>query len=94
MGVLDNSLSAVPVLLFLLVISRPTEASPVPHLVKEVGQYNIVAFNGKFYGIPQGIAVNWQRDDLLAIRGMLVSATAENTEQLILTTLKTFQSAH
>jgi peptidoglycan/LPS O-acetylase OafA/YrhL len=56
------SLSAVPVLLFLLVISRPTtEASPVPHLVKEVGRYNIVAFNGKFYGIPQGIAVNWQK---------------------------------
>ena len=88
-GSISYSLSAVPVLLFLLVISRPTEASPVPHLVKEVGQYNIVAFNGKFYGIPQGIAVNWQRDDLLAIRGMLVNATAENTEQLILTTLKT-----
>lgn len=88
------SLSAVPALLFLLVISRPTtEASPVPHLVKEVGRYNIVAFNGKFYGIPQGIAVNWQKDDLLAIRGMLVSATAENTEQLILTSLKNFQNA-
>ena len=89
------SLSAVPVLLFLLVISRPTtEASPVPHLVKEVGRYNIVAFDGKFYGIPQGIAVNWQKDDLLAIRGMLVSATAENTEQLILTSLKSFQNTH
>jgi peptidoglycan/LPS O-acetylase OafA/YrhL len=94
-GSIRYSLSAVPVLLFLLVISRPTtEASPVPHLVKEVGRYNIVAFNGKFYGIPQGIAVNWQNDDLLAIRGMLVSATAENTEQLILTSLKNFQNAH
>jgi peptidoglycan/LPS O-acetylase OafA/YrhL len=87
------SLSAVPVLLFLLVLFRPTtEASPVPHLIREVGRYNIVAFNGKFYGIPQGIAVNWQKDDLLAIRGMLVSTTAENTEQLIVTSLKTIQN--
>lgn len=87
------SLSAVPVLLFLLVLFRPTtEASPVPHLIKEVGRYNIVVFNGKFYGIPQGIAVNWQKDDLLAIRGMLVSTTAENTEQLIVTSLKTIQN--
>ncbi|BFU90074.1 MAG: hypothetical protein NTAFB01_12610 [Nitrospira sp.] len=87
------SLSAVPVLLFLLVLFRPTtEASPVPHLIKEVGRYNIVAFNGKFYGIPQDVAVNWQKDDLLTIRGMLVSTTAENTEQLIVTSLKTIQN--
>lgn len=87
------SFSAVPVLLFLLVLFQPTtEASPVPHLIKEVGRYNIVAFNGKFYGIPQGIAVNWQKDDLLTIRGMLVSTTAENTEQLIVTSLKTIQN--
>ena len=89
------SLSAVPVLLLLLVISRPTtEASPVPHSIKEVGRYNIVVFNGKVYGIPQGIAVNWQKDDLLAIRGVLVSTTVENTEQLIVTSLKNFQNAH
>jgi uncharacterized protein YprB with RNaseH-like and TPR domain len=65
----------------------------VPHLIKEVEHNNVVAFNGKVYGIPQDIAVNWQKDDLLTIRGMLVSTTAENTEQLILTSLKNVPNA-
>ncbi len=87
------SLSAVPALLFLLVLFRPTtEASPVPHLVKAVGHYNIVAFNGKVYGIPQGVAINWQKDDLLAIRGVLVGATAENAEKLVLLSTDHFQT--
>lgn len=79
------SLSAVPLLLFLLVIFRP---SSVPHLIKAIGHYNIVVFSGKFYGVPQSEAVDWQKDDLLAIRGMLVSTTMDKTENLILTSLK------
>lgn len=93
---------AVPVLLFVFVIFRPTtvvhsvaevpSVHSIPYLVKVVGHYNIVAFDGKFFGIPQGIRVNWQKDDLLAIRGMVVAASAENTESLILAILQNIQN--
>lgn len=96
------SVFAVPVLLFVFVIFRPTtevhsvaevpSVHSIPYLVKVVGHYNIVAFDGKFFGIPQGIRVNWQKDDLLAIRGMVVAGSAENTESLILATLPSIQN--
>ena len=78
------SLAAVPILIFFLVLFQPyAKIYPPPFLVKVVGHYNIVNFNGQFYGIPQGQSVNWQKDNLETIPGMVVAASAEHAEKSI-----------
>ena len=78
------SLAAVPILIFFLVLFQPyAKIYPPPFLVKVVGHYNIVNFNGQFYGIPQGQSVNWQKDNLETIPGMVIAASAEHVEKSI-----------
>ena len=33
-------------------------------LIKVVGHYNIVKFNGNVYGASHGVAIDWEKDDL------------------------------
>lgn len=56
-------------------IVRKLKARLPPHLVGVVGRYNIVSFDDKYYGVPQGIAVNFEKDDLTKIPGMVVDGT-------------------
>ena len=49
-----------------------TEGS-VPDLMRVMGTYNIVQFDGRYYGTPQGLAVDWQAGDAEYLPGMIVS---------------------
>jgi radical SAM superfamily enzyme YgiQ (UPF0313 family) len=46
-------------------------ASP-PRLVKTIAPHNIVEFRAKFYRAPFGVKIDWERDDLASIPGLLV----------------------
>ena len=61
----------------------PQEASPGARLVKEVGHYNIVKFNKVVYGVPHGIAVDWPKDDLKKVAGMITGSSVDLEEKSI-----------
>ncbi len=68
-----------------IINSMPAAQEPNvdPELVKVVGRYNIVKYNGAVYGAPQGIDINWQKDDLKNIPGMVVEASVDKAEEII-----------
>lgn len=45
-----------------------------PELMWTIGNYNLVKFDGTFYGIPHGTSVDWEGGDLLALPGMISGA--------------------
>lgn len=52
-------------------------------LIKVVGEHNIVRFNGSVYGVPHGIPIDWHKDDLSKVPGMIVGASVEVVEKSI-----------
>lgn len=68
-----------------IIISMPAaqEPSAAPELVKVVGRYNIVKYNGAVYGAPHGIEIDWKNGDLKNIPGMIVESSVEKAEQTI-----------
>ncbi len=52
-------------------------------LIKVVGHYNIVKFNGNVYGVPHGVPINWQKDDLKKVSGMIVDSSVDRVEKSI-----------
>lgn len=45
-----------------------------PELMWTIGNYNLVKFDGTFYGVPHGTSVDWEEGDLLALPGMISGA--------------------
>ncbi|MDP1771316.1 MAG: radical SAM protein [Methylobacter sp.] len=43
-----------------------------PELMWTIGTYNIVKFDGIYYGVPHGTSVDWESSAIAAIPGMLV----------------------
>ena len=60
-----------------------TGASSGARLVKEVGHYNIVKFNKVIYGVPHGIEVDWPKDDLEKVVGMITGSSVDLVEKSI-----------
>jgi hypothetical protein len=55
------------------------EGSPTPLLQQVAGSFNIVLFKGRYYCVPHGLAVDWQKDEVerlpgVAVRGSLGEA--------------------
>lgn len=65
---------------------EPIEAAPTggvlaeASLVTVIGHYNIVKFNGNVYGVPHGIAIDWHKDDLSKVEGMIVGSSVALVE--------------
>lgn len=54
-----------------------------PDLLRTIDNYNLVQFDGRFYGILQGTYVDWETFDPTTISGMLVASTAKDATRLI-----------
>lgn len=54
-----------------------------PDLLRTIENYNLVQFDGRFYGVPHGVHLDWNDFDVLAIPGMVVAATAKEATRLI-----------
>lgn len=54
-------------------IEAGTASSSVPVQLQVVGHYNIVKYRGKFYACPHGQEVNWEKDDVAKLPGVLVA---------------------
>jgi hypothetical protein len=56
----------------------------VPELVRSIGRYNIVLFDGVYYGIPQGLgAVKWGDEEVASLAGVVTSRTFGGASDLV-----------
>jgi radical SAM superfamily enzyme YgiQ (UPF0313 family) len=49
----------------------------VPELMWSLGGYNLVKFDGVFYGLPHGHAVNWDEDDVTSMPNVITARTVD-----------------
>jgi hypothetical protein len=49
--------------------------NPVPRLAAVVGRFNIVGFRGRWYAVPFGVPVDWAKDDLTDLPGVVSGST-------------------
>ncbi len=54
-----------------------------PELLWTIGQYNLVKFDGLFYGVPHGAYVEWDSGLIASIPGMLVGGTIAEVDGMI-----------
>lgn len=57
--------------------------SSLPVQIQVVSHYNIVKFKGKFYACPHGQEINWEKDDVVKIPGVLVADSQDNVIAMI-----------
>lgn len=57
--------------------------APGARLVTTIGRHNVVKFGGYVYGVPHGVAVDWQKDDLKKVPGMIIDTSVDNVEKTI-----------
>jgi hypothetical protein len=55
-----------------LIRSGQMPPSPTPFLLTTVKSFNIVLFNGRYYCVPHGSAVDWQKDDVAKLPGVMI----------------------
>lgn len=64
----------------------PVSGAPVssePILLEVVGHYNIVQFKGDFFAIPHGVGVNWEKDKVASLPGVLVASSQAGVVALL-----------
>jgi radical SAM superfamily enzyme YgiQ (UPF0313 family) len=54
-----------------------------PELLWTIAPFNLVKFDGVYYGVPHGASVDWESGALAAIPGMLVGATVADVVAMI-----------
>ncbi len=55
----------------------------LPELMWAVNDYNLVRFDGRFYGIPHGVPVDWDEGDIASIPGVLQGRSIREVVALI-----------
>jgi hypothetical protein len=54
-----------------------------PELMWTIGAFNLVKFDGMYYGVPHGASVDWESGALAAVPGMLVGANVADVVAMI-----------
>ena len=54
-----------------------------PELMYTIGAFNIVKFDGVYYGVPHGASVDWESGTIATIPGMLVSTKVTDVVAMI-----------
>ena len=54
-----------------------------PELLWTIGNYNLVKFDGMFYGVPHGAYVEWDSGFVASVPGMLVGETIAEVDGMI-----------
>lgn len=55
-----------------------TSIGAVPELLRTIGNYNLVQFDGMFYGLPHGLPVDWVNDIVADLPGVFTADTARS----------------
>lgn len=54
-----------------------------PELMRTIANYNLVQYDGRFYGVPHGNYIDWNDFDIEAVPGMVAARTAKEATWLI-----------
>ena len=75
-------LFAIITCVFIVACSEDSDVvdAPSPRLVKVVNNYNVVTFNKKVYGVPHGVPVDWNKDDLTKIPNIIIETSIDRAE--------------
>ena len=57
--------------------------SALPELMWTIDKFNLVKFDGMFYGLPQGVPIDWDSGDVASIPGVLVGRTIKEVVSTI-----------
>jgi hypothetical protein len=60
-----------------------TSKNALPELMWTIGNYNLVKFDGKFYGLPHGLPIDWDNADVGSLPGVFVGKTIRDVVQHI-----------
>ena len=66
-----------------IAVEAGSASSSVPAQLQVVGHYNIVKFKGAFYACPHGLEVNWEKDDVAKLPGVLVADSQDRVLAMI-----------
>ena len=55
----------------------------LPELMWTIDRFNLVKFDGMFYGLPQGIPIDWDSGDVACIPGVVVGKTIKEAVSMI-----------
>jgi len=66
-----------------IVVHNVVSKDATPDLLRTIGNYNLVQFDGRFYGIPHGIYLDWNDFDPQTTPGMIVARSAKEATRLI-----------
>lgn len=55
----------------------------LPELMWTIGRYNLVKFDGTFYGLPHGLPIDWEADNIASLPGVFVGKTIKEVVAMI-----------
>jgi len=55
----------------------------LPELMWSINKFNLVKFDGMFYGLPQGVPIDWDSGDVASIAGVIVGKTSQEVVSAI-----------
>jgi radical SAM superfamily enzyme YgiQ (UPF0313 family) len=55
----------------------------LPELMWTIGRYNLVKFDGTFYGLPHGLPIDWVADNIASLPGVFVGKTIKQVVAMI-----------
>jgi len=64
-----------------------------PELMWSLDGHNVVKYDGLFYGLPHGMAVDWENDDLAALPNAIIAQSVKEVVDFITSRSRTTQSA-
>ena len=64
-----------------------------PELMWSLDGYNVVKFDDMFYGLPHGVAIDWELDDVASLPGVYAARTVKEVVRLIENNTQTRVSA-
>jgi radical SAM superfamily enzyme YgiQ (UPF0313 family) len=64
------------------IVSAVTK-NAVPELMWTIENYNVVKFDGMFYGLPHGVPVDWEAGDVASIPGVFTGRTVQEVVSII-----------
>lgn len=65
------------------VIMSAITKNALPELMWTIDQYNLVKYDGVFYGLPHGLPVDWENSDVGSLPGVFVGKTIREVVQRI-----------
>ena len=62
---------------------RAVTKGATAELMRTIGNYNLVRFDGMYYGVPHGFAADWEKGEVAFLPGVFVGESAKEVTNMI-----------